>query len=128
MRRYRRYWPAAVDGDGGCLDDEVHVRSAERPVARTRTWSPCGSMLVMVAGREFGAQLAGTIREPLSTLSLRSHLGGGLRIDWEHDSYRWTAPHKAKRFANRVDWLDNVLAATGHYPAAVPNPNQGSAP
>jgi 8-oxo-dGTP pyrophosphatase MutT (NUDIX family) len=46
-----------------------------------------------------------------------------LKIDWEHDSYRWTAPHKAKRFANRVGWLDNVLAATGHYPAAVPTPH-----
>jgi 8-oxo-dGTP pyrophosphatase MutT (NUDIX family) len=45
-----------------------------------------------------------------------------LKIDWEHDSYRWTAPHKAKRFANRVGWLDNVLAATGHNPAAVPTP------
>ncbi|MCG2624727.1 NUDIX domain-containing protein [Arthrobacter sp. I2-34] len=42
-----------------------------------------------------------------------------LRIDWEHDSYRWTAPHKAKRFANRVSWLDNVLEATGHYPATL---------
>lgn len=45
-----------------------------------------------------------------------------LTIDWEHDSYRWTAPYKAKRFANRVGWLDNVLAATGHYPNAVPTP------
>ncbi|WP_211482622.1 NUDIX domain-containing protein, partial [Arthrobacter sp. OV608] len=45
-----------------------------------------------------------------------------LTIDWEHDAYRWTTPHKAKRFANRVGWLDNVLAATGHYPVAVPTP------
>ncbi|MFD0043667.1 NUDIX domain-containing protein [Pseudarthrobacter scleromae] len=41
-----------------------------------------------------------------------------LRLNWEHDSYRWAAPHKAKRFANRVSWLDSVLEATGHHPAA----------
>jgi 8-oxo-dGTP pyrophosphatase MutT (NUDIX family) len=34
-----------------------------------------------------------------------------LHIDWEHDSYRWTAPGKMKRFANRVAWLDLVLQA-----------------
>lgn len=45
-----------------------------------------------------------------------------LKIDWEHDSYRWTPAHKAKRFSNRVGWLDNVLAATGHYSDAVPTP------
>ena len=45
-----------------------------------------------------------------------------LKINWEHDSYRWTDPHKAKRFTNRVTWLDNVLDATGHYPATVPAP------
>lgn len=36
-----------------------------------------------------------------------------LEIDREHDSYRWTAPEKVKRFVNRVSWLDNVLYATG---------------
>ncbi|MEV4951284.1 NUDIX domain-containing protein [Paenarthrobacter nitroguajacolicus] len=40
-----------------------------------------------------------------------------LKVNWENDAYRWTAPHKAKRFANRVVWLDNVLDATGHVPA-----------
>jgi 8-oxo-dGTP pyrophosphatase MutT (NUDIX family) len=39
-----------------------------------------------------------------------------LRIASEHDSYRWTSPNKAKRFANRVSWLDKVLEATGHCP------------
>ena len=43
-----------------------------------------------------------------------------LEINWEHDTYRWTSPNKAKRFVNRVSWLDNVLEATGHYPATVP--------
>jgi 8-oxo-dGTP pyrophosphatase MutT (NUDIX family) len=38
-----------------------------------------------------------------------------LRLDWEHDSYRWTTAHKAKRFTNRVTWLDTVLDATGHF-------------
>ncbi|WP_223981901.1 NUDIX domain-containing protein [Arthrobacter sp. NicSoilB8] len=37
-----------------------------------------------------------------------------LEIDWEHDSYRWTAPGKTRRFTNRVSWLDVVLGATGH--------------
>ncbi|MGY3317397.1 ADP-ribose pyrophosphatase YjhB (NUDIX family) [Arthrobacter sp. TE12232] len=37
-----------------------------------------------------------------------------LQIDWEHDDYRWTAPGKTRRFANRVSWLDVVLGATGH--------------
>lgn len=32
-----------------------------------------------------------------------------LRIDWEHDSYRWIAPNKVRRFGNRVAWLDDVL-------------------
>jgi 8-oxo-dGTP pyrophosphatase MutT (NUDIX family) len=36
-----------------------------------------------------------------------------LEIDWEHDSYRWTAPDKVERFVNRVSWLDLVLHATG---------------
>lgn len=37
-----------------------------------------------------------------------------LKINWEHDSYRWTDPRKARRFTNRVTWLDSVLDATGH--------------
>lgn len=37
-----------------------------------------------------------------------------LALNWEHDSYRWVAPGKATRFANRVPWLDDVLAATGY--------------
>ena len=37
-----------------------------------------------------------------------------LKLDWEHDSYRWTSPGKTPRFANRVSWLDPVLEATGH--------------
>lgn len=37
-----------------------------------------------------------------------------LRINWEHDAYRWTKPNKTKRFSNRVSWLDSVLEATGH--------------
>lgn len=45
-----------------------------------------------------------------------------LKVNWEHDSYRWTDPHKAKRFANRVSWLDTVLEATGHWSATVPTP------
>jgi 8-oxo-dGTP pyrophosphatase MutT (NUDIX family) len=40
-----------------------------------------------------------------------------LEIDWEHDSYRWTAPGKVKRFVNRVSWLDRVLQATGFLPS-----------
>ncbi|WP_169304031.1 NUDIX domain-containing protein [Arthrobacter sp. CAU 1506] len=36
-----------------------------------------------------------------------------LKINWEHDSYRWTMPQKYTRFVNRVPWLDQVLAATG---------------
>lgn len=51
-----------------------------------------------------------------------------LKINWEHDSYRWTDPRKAKRFTNRVTWLDSVLDATGHGAATVPAPETGSAP
>ncbi|WP_369605607.1 NUDIX domain-containing protein [Pseudarthrobacter phenanthrenivorans] len=40
-----------------------------------------------------------------------------LKIDWEHDSYRWTPASKTKRFGNRVSWLDPILIATGHIPA-----------
>lgn len=45
-----------------------------------------------------------------------------LRLNWEHDCYRWTAPQKAKRFTNRVTWLGTVLNATGHCAAVVPEP------
>lgn len=41
-----------------------------------------------------------------------------LHLNWEHDCYRWAAPHKVKRFVNRVRWVDSVLVATGHCPAA----------
>jgi len=51
-----------------------------------------------------------------------------LKTNWEHDSYRWTAPHKARRFTNRVPWLDKVLDATGHCPAIVPAPQSRMAP
>ncbi|WP_353713620.1 NUDIX domain-containing protein [Arthrobacter sp. K5] len=44
----------------------------------------------------------------------------GLRLDWEHDSYRWTTADRAKRFSNRVGWLDTVLDATGHVAAVHP--------
>ncbi|MEW1809949.1 NUDIX domain-containing protein [Pseudarthrobacter phenanthrenivorans] len=39
-----------------------------------------------------------------------------LSLNWEHDSYRWTTPHKWRRFTNRVSWLEDVLSATGHLP------------
>jgi ADP-ribose pyrophosphatase YjhB (NUDIX family) len=39
-----------------------------------------------------------------------------LRLDWEHDSYRWAAAQNIRRFSNRVPWFDNVLQATGHLP------------
>ncbi|VXB45178.1 NUDIX domain-containing protein [Arthrobacter sp. 9V] len=32
-----------------------------------------------------------------------------LKINYEHDSYRWVAPDKIRRFSNRVPWLDTVL-------------------
>lgn len=34
-----------------------------------------------------------------------------LKIDSEHDAYRWVAPNKVKRFVNRVAWVDDVLQA-----------------
>lgn len=40
-----------------------------------------------------------------------------LEINWEHTSFRWTSRRKAKRFSNRVPWLDAVLEATGRSPA-----------
>lgn len=51
-----------------------------------------------------------------------------LKINWENDAYRWTSPHKTRRFANRVAWLDNVLDATGHVPAIIPAPEPGATP
>jgi 8-oxo-dGTP pyrophosphatase MutT (NUDIX family) len=41
-----------------------------------------------------------------------------LRIDWEHDAYRWTPPGKTRRFSNRVSWLDTVLGETGYIPTS----------
>ena len=37
-----------------------------------------------------------------------------LSLDWEHESFKWTAPEKTARYTNRVPWLDTVLVATGH--------------
>lgn len=36
-----------------------------------------------------------------------------LRLDSEHDAYRWVAPQAVRRFGNRVVWLDEVLALSG---------------
>ncbi|MFB9859470.1 NUDIX domain-containing protein [Paenarthrobacter aurescens] len=44
-----------------------------------------------------------------------------LRMDWEHESYRWISASKVKRFSNRVSWLDDVLTATGHLTALGPS-------
>jgi ADP-ribose pyrophosphatase YjhB (NUDIX family) len=46
-----------------------------------------------------------------------------LKIDWEHDAYRWTPVGKTKRFTNKVPWLESVLRTTGYvtdspYPAS----------
>lgn len=43
-----------------------------------------------------------------------------LSVNWEHDSYRWIARHKVKRFSNRVPWLDDVLDATAHLTTTAP--------
>lgn len=40
-----------------------------------------------------------------------------LKINWEHELYRWTRPEKTRRFFNRVAWLDTVLEATDHLTA-----------
>lgn len=42
-----------------------------------------------------------------------------LNLNWEHDSYRWVPHVKVQRFAGRVGWLDEVLAATAasHQPS-----------
>jgi 8-oxo-dGTP pyrophosphatase MutT (NUDIX family) len=45
-----------------------------------------------------------------------------LRINWEHESYCWTRPHKVRRFSNRVSWLETILEATGHLKTS---PRQG---
>lgn len=37
-----------------------------------------------------------------------------LRINEEHDAYRWAKPAKVRRFSNRVAWLGAVLEATLH--------------
>jgi hypothetical protein len=37
-----------------------------------------------------------------------------LRINEEHDAYRWAKPAKVRRFSNRVTWLEAVLGATLH--------------
>lgn len=51
-----------------------------------------------------------------------------LETDWEHESYRWTAPEKVKRFSNRVSWLDHVLHATGLIIPGALTPNQSPQP
>ncbi len=51
-----------------------------------------------------------------------------LKINSENDAYRWTSPHKTKRFTNRVAWLDNVLDATGHVPGIIPALELGATP
>ncbi|MGY3565441.1 NUDIX domain-containing protein [Sinomonas sp. RB5] len=37
-----------------------------------------------------------------------------LRMNEEHDAYRWAKPAKVRRFSNRVEWLDAVLGAALH--------------
>ncbi|MFD2364331.1 MULTISPECIES: NUDIX domain-containing protein [unclassified Arthrobacter] len=59
-----------------------------------------------------------------TALTYRRRLG----INREYDCYRWTDPRKAKRFANRVSWLDSVLSATGHGTSSVPAPQPAVAP
>lgn len=34
-----------------------------------------------------------------------------LSVNDEHDTFRWVAPSKIRRFSNRVTWLDQVLGA-----------------
>jgi ADP-ribose pyrophosphatase YjhB (NUDIX family) len=47
-----------------------------------------------------------------------------LRLDWEHDGYRWVPPARIKRFDGQVRWLQDVLQATGVVApgAGVPRP------
>jgi 8-oxo-dGTP pyrophosphatase MutT (NUDIX family) len=44
-----------------------------------------------------------------------------LSINDEHDTFRWTAPSKVRRYSNRVAWLDHVLEA-----AAKTRPDHGT--
>jgi ADP-ribose pyrophosphatase YjhB (NUDIX family) len=39
-----------------------------------------------------------------------------LTVNDEHDTFRWTAPSKIRRFSNRVTWLDQVLEAAPALP------------
>jgi len=32
-----------------------------------------------------------------------------LRLNWEHESFRWVPPSRLGRFEGRVEWLDDVL-------------------
>ncbi|WP_276310131.1 NUDIX domain-containing protein [Nocardioides speluncae] len=41
-----------------------------------------------------------------------------LKLNHEHDAYRWVRPCDVPRFGNRVSWLDRVLAATAAVVAA----------
>ena len=34
-----------------------------------------------------------------------------LRLNWEHDTYRWVAPGAVARFDGQVSWLGDVIAA-----------------
>ncbi|MFF1690220.1 MULTISPECIES: NUDIX domain-containing protein [unclassified Streptomyces] len=34
-----------------------------------------------------------------------------LTLNWEHDDYRWVAPHRLPRFDGQVEWLGQVLAS-----------------
>jgi len=36
-----------------------------------------------------------------------------LRLNDEHDTYRWVQPKAVARFSNRVGWLGPVLVASG---------------
>ena len=33
-----------------------------------------------------------------------------LDLNWEHDDYRWVKPQNVRRFAGRVEWLDQVVS------------------
>lgn len=34
-----------------------------------------------------------------------------LRLNWEHETYRWVHPHRIPRVDGQVDWLSHVLQA-----------------
>jgi 8-oxo-dGTP pyrophosphatase MutT (NUDIX family) len=36
----------------------------------------------------------------------------GLRLNWEHDGYRWMEPEQVRRLEGQVAWLSRVLDAT----------------